>query len=44
MERALGGGYVLVFARPPGARGYHEVRVKLAGRRGTVIAKEYFQD
>lgn len=44
VERALGGRYVLVFARPPGARGYHRVQVKLAGRRGTVIAKEYFQD
>jgi VWFA-related protein len=43
--RAISGRYVLVFVKPHGARGEHEIEVKLAsGRKGRVYARQYYLD
>ncbi len=42
--RSLGGRYVLVFVKPEGPRGIHPFSVQLAGRKGDVIARTYYQD
>lgn len=42
--RSLGGRYVLVFVKPEGPRGTHPLSVRLAGRKGDVITRAYYQD
>lgn len=42
--RSLGGRYVLVFVKPEGPRGIHPLSVQLAGRKGDVVARAYYQD
>lgn len=42
--KSLGGRYVLVFAKPEGPRGFHPLSVELAGRKGNVAARAYYQD
>ena len=42
--RSLGGRYVLVFVKPEGPRGFHPLSVRLAGRKGEVVARAYYQD
>jgi VWFA-related protein len=44
VARSLGGRYVLVFVKPEGPRGFHPLSVQLAGRKGDVIARAYYQD
>jgi VWFA-related protein len=43
LEEALAGHYVLEVA-PPRGRGYHSIDVRLAGRRGTVLARTAYFD
>ncbi|HEV8266871.1 MAG TPA: VWA domain-containing protein [Thermoanaerobaculia bacterium] len=42
--RALGGRYVLVFVKPDGPPGVHEIDVDLVGRKGTVTARPFYLD
>lgn len=42
--KSLGGRYVLVFVKPEGPRGFHPLSVELAGRKGNVAARAYYQD
>ncbi len=42
--KSLGGRYVLVFVKPDGPRGFHPLSVQLAGRKGEVVARPYYQD
>jgi len=44
IRRAIAGRYVLVFRKPDGPRGYHEVRVDLVGKKGRVLARGYYED
>jgi len=44
VARSLGGRYVLVFVKPEGPRGVHPLSIRLAGRRGDVVARPYYQD
>ena len=44
VERAISGRYVLVFVKPRLRRGTHEIKVELAGRKGRVSARQYYQD
>ena len=44
VRRAILGRYVLVFVKPPGPRGYHEVHVSLAAKKGRVQARTYYED
>jgi hypothetical protein len=44
VRRAIAGRYVLVFRKPDGPRGEHEVRVDLVGKKGRVLARGYFED
>lgn len=44
VRRAIAGRYVLVFRKPEGKRGYHEVRVDLVGKKGRVLARGYYED
>jgi len=44
VAKRLGGRYVLVFVKPEGPRGVHPLSVQLAGRRGDVVARPYYQD
>lgn len=44
VEGALAGHYVLVFERPARPAGRHQVRVELVGRRGTVMARPFYED
>jgi hypothetical protein len=44
VARAISGRYVLVFRKPEGKRGTHEVRVDLVDRKGTVNARTYYED
>ncbi len=44
VRRAIAGRYVLVFVKPPGPLGYHDVHVTLAGRKGRVLARGYYED
>ncbi|MEO8190608.1 MAG: VWA domain-containing protein [Acidobacteriota bacterium] len=44
VRRAIAGRYVLVFKKPDGGRGVHAVAVRLVGRKGTVMARGYYED
>jgi len=44
VRRAIAGRYVLVFRKPEGPRGEHEVRVDLVGKKGRVLARGYYED
>ncbi|HXM80012.1 MAG TPA: VWA domain-containing protein [Thermoanaerobaculia bacterium] len=44
VRRAISGRYVLVFRKPEGPRGFHETRIALVGRKGTVFARRYYED
>ena len=45
VRQAIGGRYVLVIVKPPGApRGRHEIQVDLVGRKGNVYARQYYND
>jgi VWFA-related protein len=44
LEAALAGHYLLTFERPDLPRGAHRLRVKLAGRGGTVLARPSYSD
>jgi VWFA-related protein len=44
VERVISGRYALVFAKPPGPRGVHEVHVSLVRVRGDVSARRYYTD
>jgi hypothetical protein len=44
VRRAISGRYQLVFKRPPGATGFHEVHVALTKRKGDVTARSYYED
>jgi VWFA-related protein len=44
VRRAIAGRYVLVFRKPEGPRGYHEVRVDLVGKKGRVLVRGYYED
>jgi hypothetical protein len=44
LEGALAGHYLLVFEKPPYRRGPHRVEVKLAGIKGSVLAKDSYAD
>jgi VWFA-related protein len=44
VARAISGRYVLVVVRPEGAAGFHTVSVRLAGRKGRVNARQYYED
>jgi VWFA-related protein len=45
VTRAISGRYVLVFVKPGGPRGAHDVEVTLAGKRkGHVSARSYYED
>ena len=44
VRRAISGRYVLVFVKPQAPRGQHAIEVKLAGRKGEVNARQYYDD
>ncbi|HYK43405.1 MAG TPA: VWA domain-containing protein [Thermoanaerobaculia bacterium] len=44
VRRAIEGRYVLVFVKPSGARGHHEVRVSLAAVKGHVQTRTFYED
>jgi VWFA-related protein len=44
VNRRLSGRYVLVFVKPEGKRGLHDLRVSLEGHSGQVAAREYYAD
>jgi hypothetical protein len=44
LKGALTGHYILAFEKPALRRGAHEVRVRLVGRKGTVMAKRFYVD
>ena len=44
VRRAISGRYVLVFVKPQAPHGQHAIEVKLAGRKGEVNARQYFDD
>jgi hypothetical protein len=44
VRRALAGRYVLVFVKPPGKRGVHEIEVSLTRAKGDVNARRYYDD
>jgi VWFA-related protein len=44
VTRAISGRYVLVFVKPNLPRGAHGVEVMLAGRKGKIAARSYYQD
>lgn len=44
VTRAISGRYVLVFVKPAGPRGVHDVEVKLATRKGRVSARSFYED
>jgi VWFA-related protein len=43
LERALAGRYVLTFARPDLPRGEHAISLSLVGRKGTVLARPFYE-
>ena len=43
LEGALSGHYVLTFEKPPLRPGTHRIEVDLVGRKGTVLAKSYYE-
>jgi VWFA-related protein len=44
VRHAIFGRYVLVFKTPNGPRGFHSIKVDLAGRDGQVNARTYYED
>jgi VWFA-related protein len=44
VERAIAGHYVLVFPKPAGPHGDHSIEVRLLHFKGTVLARNYYQD
>ena len=45
VRQAIAGRYVLVFLKPPGGkRGTHDIEVDLVGHKGTVYARQYYED
>ncbi len=44
VRQAISGRYVLVFKTPDGPRGFHTISVELAGRKGHVTARTYYED
>jgi VWFA-related protein len=44
VARAISGRYVLVVVRPEGPSGFHSVSVALAGKKGRVRARSFFED
>jgi len=44
VRRAISGRYVLVFKKPEGPHGQHTIEVRLAGRKGEVNARQYYDD
>jgi VWFA-related protein len=44
VRRAIAGRYVLVFRKPDGPAGYHEVKVSLVGKKGRVMVRGYYED
>ena len=44
VRRAIAGRYVLVFKKPEGPPGQHTIEVKLAGRKGEINARQYYDD
>ena len=44
VRRAIAGRYVLVFRKPEGPRGVHTVGVRLLAKKGTVLARGYYED
>ncbi|HEY2940848.1 MAG TPA: hypothetical protein VGN09_00305 [Vicinamibacteria bacterium] len=43
LESALAGHYVLTFEKPPLRPGPHRIEIGLVGRRGTVLAKSFYE-
>jgi VWFA-related protein len=44
VARAISGRYVLVFRKPDGKRGTHEIKVELVDHKGSVHARTYYED
>jgi len=44
VRRAISGRYQLVFKRPDGPSGFHEVKVELTRRKGEITARTYYED
>ena len=44
VAKAISGRYVLVFRKPEGKRGSHEIKVDLVARKGSVNARTYYED
>lgn len=44
VRRAIAGRYVLVFVKPPGPHGVHDIEVSLVRARGDVNARRYYDD
>ncbi len=44
LQGALEGHYQLAFTKPAGAPGFHEVKLELVGREGTVLARPGYAD
>ena len=44
VRRAISGRYVLVFAKPDGPHGVHQIDVDLTGRKGEVNARQFYVD
>jgi len=44
VRRAISGRYQLVFKRPDGPSGFHEVKVELTTRKGEITARTYYED
>jgi len=44
VRRTISGRYILVIVKPRGTRGDHTIEVELAGRKGYVYARQYYQD
>jgi VWFA-related protein len=43
LEAALSGHYVLTFEKPPLRPGPHRIEIDLVGRKGTVLAKSFYE-
>ncbi|HEY7113482.1 MAG TPA: VWA domain-containing protein [Thermoanaerobaculia bacterium] len=44
VRRAISGRYQLVFKRPEGPSGFHDVKVELTSRKGEITARTYYED
>ena len=44
VRRAIAGRYILVFVKPPGSRGVHQISVSLTRVTGDVSARKYYTD